>query len=697
MRVSHGQKRNSIACSSWRYGFQTLTHGFRDDLAHCARLKVRPFTRERQQIIIQCYGCPGCHAFNIAHQTSNINCVGLSSLDQNVRLIEAAKLVQQARRDGRNVAEYDDQADIFSGEALHPVTEGFLSLLFRNRDNWTQPVSRHRIAKALRYYIDEAAKASPGIDLLGDVAPTPLQLIKAARRKQYDGPDTGILTAQPVGSSGQRDGQVGAGRAEQEQPGVPANGSGKAAGDGGTGAEASLAPLRPDLQAIVDRAAPENKPAAEAQMRKVQDDEDADAAALRAKLPADIIPFVEYALGNETGYQISIGADGFMWDAKSQTRDNPKWQKGSARPKDIAFSLADLRAAIAKYKADTAGNVDRNVAVAEANRRAMAEYPTRKAPREHFVRGFLAELGDAGSIGSIWNNEAERLGGAAAQRWGGKLAPELLSTTDATNPDTARRERQVVQLRSDAPLRKPVEQDDVDGLPMFDAERSPEMKFSLGRAEPGGRPASAIAPGEAARIERELNRRLRQLGIDDKVRLQLVDTIRALRNGKTPDADGSYAKGLIEVAFGAADNVWTLNHEAIHALRDLGLFKSMEWRALERVAKADTARMTKVRERYAEQGLTEDQLVEEAIGDMFADWASRQAKVTGFVRAAFQRVLDALQAVYSALKGQGFRTRRVRCSAALSGALWGQEMQPVQTDLICQRQHVKHGRLNKAS
>lgn len=37
------------------------------------------------------------------------------------------------------------------------------------------------------------------------------------------------------------------------------------------------------------------------------------------------------------------------------------------------------------------------------------------------------------------------------------------------------RQREVLRLRLGAPMRKPVDQDDVDGLELFDAHRSPKI------------------------------------------------------------------------------------------------------------------------------------------------------------------------------------------------------------------------------
>lgn len=179
-----------------------------------------------------------------------------------------------------------------------------------------------------------------------------------------------------------------------------------------------------------------------------------------------------------------------------------------------------------------------------------------------------------------------------------------------------------------------------------------------GRARPwdGG---SAGAPDAAAlaRLQTALAGRLRALGLDGRIALRVVDGIRAAATGeKLSGVDGSYYQRLIQVAYQAPDAAWTLNHEVIHALRDMGLFKPAEWTALQKAALADTARMAEIRERYRGQGLSEAELIEEAIGDMFADWHRQAQAQRGFIRDAFERVRDVLRAIHAAFTGAGFPT-----------------------------------------
>jgi len=157
----------------------------------------------------------------------------------------------------------------------------------------------------------------------------------------------------------------------------------------------------------------------------------------------------------------------------------------------------------------------------------------------------------------------------------------------------------------------------------------------------------------------DLKARMKQRGIDDKVSLRIVDSLATvLPDGTQRTADASYQPGrkLITVALDAKDGKWALDHEAVHALRDLGLFKDAEWRVLENAARNDRKRMEEIRKRYEPAGLTESQLEEEAIADMFADWAKGEKKTKGFIRTAFERIKAFLESLGNALEGNGYRT-----------------------------------------
>ena len=76
----------------------------------------------------------------------------------------------------------------------------------------------------------------------------------------------------------------------------------------------------------------------------------------------------------------------------------------------------------------------------------------------------------------------------------------------------------------------------------------------------------------------DLRKTLDKFGLGD-VGLQIV---KAIEN----QADGSYAAKVIQLAVDAQNPIRTMRHEALHALKELGFFTPQQWKALERMAKA---------------------------------------------------------------------------------------------------------------
>lgn len=103
-------------------------------------------------------------------------------VDLTSNLLQAAKLVQYARREGKDLALLIGQKDIFSGGSISPRTEAFLRLMFRETDNWKGAVGREKLSKSLQFYVDEARKTSSGVDMLGEKPVTPDQILDRARQ-----------------------------------------------------------------------------------------------------------------------------------------------------------------------------------------------------------------------------------------------------------------------------------------------------------------------------------------------------------------------------------------------------------------------------------------------------------------------------------------------------------------------------------
>lgn len=157
-------------------------------------------------------------------------------------------------------------------------------------------------------------------------------------------------------------------------------------------------------------------------------------------------------------------------------------------------------------------------------------------------------------------------------------------------------------------------------------------------------------------LRADLTARLEQVGIADKVALNLVDQIQAVVEGKASEADGRFVRGVIDISLSAKDALGTLNHEIVHAFREMGLISKPEWRILAKAARRDTARVAEIRERFKGLNLTEEDLIEESVADMFADWAAGRATPKGLISTAFERMRKLIRALGRVLKQRGHRT-----------------------------------------
>lgn len=191
----------------------------------------------------------------------------------------------------------------------------------------------------------------------------------------------------------------------------------------------------------------------------------------------------------------------------------------------------------------------------------------------------------------------------------------------------------------------------------------------------------------APEIERNLRARLDRLGLSDRVGLRVTDMIRSLVTGQdVPGAIGMYsstgAQRLIQVSTAAPSPDAILHHEALHAMREMGLFSEREWQVLDRAAKADRERTARIERAYAGQldGMDPadraDILTEEVIADMYADWSQGRLQAQGALETLFQRIRNFLRALRNALAGNGFRTERDVFQAMDRGEIGSREELP---------------------
>ena len=122
--------------------------------------------------------------------------------------------------------------------------------------------------------------------------------------------------------------------------------------------------------------------------------------------------------------------------------------------------------------------------------------------------------------------------------------------------------------------------------------------------------------------------------------------------GETEAAAGMFSplEKLIRVALDSGNKLKTLHHEAIHAMRSMGLFKDSEWAALSKRAKDEWIAKYDIKTKYAGDNLTEEQEIEEAVAEAYADYVANKNQ-GGKTKALFDRVRNFLRAVVDAVRG----------------------------------------------
>lgn len=157
---------------------------------------------------------------------------------------------------------------------------------------------------------------------------------------------------------------------------------------------------------------------------------------------------------------------------------------------------------------------------------------------------------------------------------------------------------------------------------------------------------------KAAALGNELRKELDGLGLSD-VGLRVSEKISAIADGQRFEADGRYFRNMIDIALDAADPAATLNHEALHALRNMGLFSDTEWAILSRKSKSEWLDRYDIAEKYGD--IPDWAQVEEGIAHAYGDW-SAGAKTDGIIARSFKRIKAFLEALRNALKGLGFKS-----------------------------------------
>ena len=191
-------------------------------------------------------------------------------------------------------------------------------------------------------------------------------------------------------------------------------------------------------------------------------------------------------------------------------------------------------------------------------------------------------------------------------------------------------------------------------------EREPEL---FKQAEQAAVEQQKIA--RTQELEAALKPMMAKFGLGD-VGLNVVEK---LKN----NAGGVYLDRLIKVALDEDKPVQTMRHESMHALKDLEFFTPQQWKALEEQAskkwikeyledqtaelEVDGKMQTLSRlEAYKQIGLTQEEIIEEAISDAFGAYDRGAPPPPGMIAALFKKLKNFFMNFGQALRGAGFES-----------------------------------------
>jgi hypothetical protein len=198
-------------------------------------------------------------------------------------------------------------------------------------------------------------------------------------------------------------------------------------------------------------------------------------------------------------------------------------------------------------------------------------------------------------------------------------------------------------------------------------ELSEVEKQDLAAAEAYKAEAPARIAEKTEQFKGVLSKMLSRMGLKD-VAVKIMDDV------ESKTAEGSYSAKLIKIALDAQNPVRVLNHEVIHALKELGFFTDSQWKVLTKQAneswvdtylknrgidgnplqQGEQSRYDAYMERD-EFKSDPEAIVEEAIADAFGDFDVNGAP-SGMLKAILNRLISFFDAIKSALQGNGLYT-----------------------------------------
>ncbi len=160
-----------------------------------------------------------------------------------------------------------------------------------------------------------------------------------------------------------------------------------------------------------------------------------------------------------------------------------------------------------------------------------------------------------------------------------------------------------------------------------------------------------IEAGTKPAIALDVFNEMKALGVDDIMSTRLIDNI--------PNAQGSYANRVVQLALNGkskADLLRTLNHEAVHGMKEMGLFNDAEWDILNKSFNPNTSLTPREREEYTKLYKGDMNAVnEEAVARGIERYAAGQINATPEAISITGKALGTIDRLGNVLRGKGFQ------------------------------------------
>ena len=173
----------------------------------------------------------------------------------------------------------------------------------------------------------------------------------------------------------------------------------------------------------------------------------------------------------------------------------------------------------------------------------------------------------------------------------------------------------------------------------------PEPKAAVAEA------AVPTSPQEQRQLHGELRERLDSLGLKDIGLKTFSAPLRVQVGERKVESRGSYINSIIKISLAYDEPQQAVDHEAIHALKAMDAFKNAEWQVITRAAESSWIEEYNIEKKY--EGLSRDEMVEEAFGNAFSAWRAGDLQAGGRLKAVFERMANILRSIKDFLAGKG--------------------------------------------